>query len=192
MWPLPVNTASATDCTRAAACVTTSSRYFGQRSTNTPASAVRHRIGRNCSAETMPSAVAECEMSSTSQACAIRCIQLPAWETSCPIQNSRKLYVAREANVPPRHLRESQLPFEATSVLFGNSPLNTAVVFAGQLAPLRDHDVGPEQPLAMPAIFLRIEALHRLARRDVVVVEPADNAAPLRFHVPVEGLGFLL
>ena len=82
MWPIAVSTARTTHCSSASACVTSSSRCFGMRSTNTLANNEPQVMGRNCNAATVPRATGEWVISSTSQAWPIFCIQAPICETS--------------------------------------------------------------------------------------------------------------
>src|SRR3954466_10013723 len=82
---------------------------------------------------------------------------------------------------PPRLCRAS---------LHGAAALYAAVVGARQLAPLGDDNVRAVQALALPAVLLGVEAVHRLARRHVVVVEAVDHqVAPHRVDFRVEGDG---
>ena len=65
------------------------SRRLSDRSASMPPQSPSTTEGRNCSAVTTPSAVAEFVSCSTSQSWATRCIQVPVSETSCPLANSR-------------------------------------------------------------------------------------------------------
>ena len=57
-------------------------------------------MGRNCSAVVMPTAVALPVRLRTSQSWAIRCTQVPVFENSCPVANSRKFRVRNELKMP--------------------------------------------------------------------------------------------
>src|SRR6476620_10596407 len=73
---------------------------------------------------------------------------------------------------------------------YGAAALYAAVVGARQLAPLGDDNVRAVQTLALPAVLLGVEAVHRLARRHVVVVEAVDHqVAPHVVYLRVEGGG---
>lgn len=90
-WTCPesVSTASASPVTAIDVCVRNSSRRFGNRSTSTPPYNPNSSIGRNCSAIVTPTAVDDPARLSTSQSCAIRCIQVPMFDTTWPRKNSR-------------------------------------------------------------------------------------------------------
>src|ERR1700704_5643384 len=81
-------------------------------------------------------------------------------------------------------------PRRCLALLGGAAALNAAVVGARQLAPLGDDNVRAVKALALPAILLGVEAVHRLARRHVVVVEAVDHqVAPHVVDLRVEGGG---
>ena len=68
-----------------AALVTMSSLRRGLRSASVPPHSEKSRYGRNCSPVVMPRATPEePDRSSTSQSCATRCIQVPAFDRTCP------------------------------------------------------------------------------------------------------------
>ena len=69
--------------------VTARMRRFGNRSASTPAIGENSRIGRNWSPVVMPSAPALPVSVSTSQSWAMRCIQVPMFDTSEPVAKSR-------------------------------------------------------------------------------------------------------
>src|SRR3954452_24407480 len=57
-------------------------------------------MGRNCSPVVMPSAVVLPVSLSTSQSCAMRCIQVPVLDTVWPAAKSRKLRLRSDEKVP--------------------------------------------------------------------------------------------
>ena len=87
--PVPTSMAKTAAWSSAATCVIVTRRCLGQRSVITPPISESNSTGRNWSAVTRPSAKGEWVSWSTSQSCAVRCIQLPVWEIIWPIQNSR-------------------------------------------------------------------------------------------------------
>lgn len=74
-----------------AACVAMSSLRRFNRSAARPVKGSNANCGPNCSAITMPTAVAlwSVRCVSTSQSCAVRCIQVPTLDTSAPAAHSR-------------------------------------------------------------------------------------------------------
>jgi hypothetical protein len=69
--------------------VTTSRRRESNRSTITPATRPNARNGRNRQKASAPTASAEPDISMTSQARAMFCIQVPTSETTWPPKNRR-------------------------------------------------------------------------------------------------------
>src|SRR5580658_8677349 len=91
MRPLSVSTASASDCSIARTCVTTSTRRRSNQSTHTPAKGATRNVGICPAKPTIPSSKAELVSLYTSQLVAIRVIHVPINEILCPVKNSRKL-----------------------------------------------------------------------------------------------------
>ncbi len=75
--------------TAGAAWVANNTRRLSYRSASTPPNGPNSRSGRNCSADTTPSAVPLPVSSSTSHDWATRCIQVPDSEITCPVKYSR-------------------------------------------------------------------------------------------------------
>ena len=84
-----VTTASAIDTTIAAPCVVMTRRRESMRSASTPATSPNTVNGTKRQNASAPTASAESDSSSTSQASATFCIHVPARETSCPPKKIR-------------------------------------------------------------------------------------------------------
>jgi hypothetical protein len=89
MCPETVSTPRITESTPMELWVIISMVRLGKRSASTPPQTEKSRMGRNCRAVTTPSAVPLWVSVSTSQSWAMRCIQVPVLETTCPAAKSR-------------------------------------------------------------------------------------------------------
>jgi len=98
-WWLSVKIARVVAIEAMPTCVAIRMRRFGYRSASTPPARPNSKVGRNCNAVVMPTAVALPVMLSTSQSWAMRCTQAPVFETSWPVAKRRKFRVLSEANV---------------------------------------------------------------------------------------------
>src|ERR671912_523066 len=99
MRSVSVSTDSVSASRRNAACVPIIMRWRSTRSAITPAHAPTSRIGRNSAAVTRPRATPLPVMSSTTQVMATDCIHVPAWLTSWPPKNRRKLRLPKDRKV---------------------------------------------------------------------------------------------
>ena len=65
-------------------------RRLPNRSAIAPPHRLNSSSGRNCKPAAMPRAEPlPCDNCSTSQSCAVRCIQVPLLDTTCPAANKR-------------------------------------------------------------------------------------------------------
>ncbi|OLE25519.1 MAG: hypothetical protein AUG44_15860 [Actinobacteria bacterium 13_1_20CM_3_71_11] len=88
--PLSTRTPMSDASTSHAELTMVSSSRLSNRSASLPAYNVNSSIGANWRAVTTPRADGElCDTCSTSQSCAVICIQPKIREISCPVQNSR-------------------------------------------------------------------------------------------------------
>src|SRR5918995_544548 len=95
MRSVSVSTDRVSATSRNAACVPIIMRWRSTRTAITPAHAPTSRIGRDSGAVAMPMPVT----SSTTQVMATDCIPVPAWLTSWPPKNRRKLRLPKERKV---------------------------------------------------------------------------------------------
>ncbi len=84
-----VTTASAIETSIAEPCVAMTRRRESKRSARTPATSPKIVNGTKRQNASAPTASGEPESSSTSQASATFCIQVPASDTSCPAKKIR-------------------------------------------------------------------------------------------------------
>src|ERR671910_2078499 len=99
MRSVSVSTDSVSASRRNAACVPIIMRWRSTRSAITPAHAPTSRSGGNSAGVTRPGATPLPVMSSTAQVMATDCIHVPAWLTSWPPKNRRKLRLPKERKV---------------------------------------------------------------------------------------------
>ena len=90
-WPVNARVASTAAAMPIVVWVQSRTFRFGKRSAIIPPNRPSRRVGRNCSAVVMPTAVALPVIVSTSQSCAMRWIQPPVELTSNPLTRRRKL-----------------------------------------------------------------------------------------------------
>jgi hypothetical protein len=95
MTPLRASTASRKACAIARLWVRSKSRCRFQRSTNTPASGVRNKVGICPKNPATPNQKPEWVKRNTSQATASCCIQVPIRDRLWPTKNNRKLRCAK-------------------------------------------------------------------------------------------------
>ncbi len=85
-WPLIHNIPRPSASKPMAACVHSNNFLRSSKSAAMPVRGSNNNCGPNCKAMTMPTALALCYVNSlsTSQSCAVRCIQVPIFDTKAP------------------------------------------------------------------------------------------------------------